>query len=466
MALSAAAVAHRSSAAGLQSGEAAATFPTTPTTPDLLREYKWRFFAERLGQDVPLTNVESVTWDEGGSSGAITTGTITVRDPAYGLGPQITVDEGDQIRCEVDGGGGFLELWTMRIASPDVTVKAAQRTFQLANDLDLLNRSDDDFLFAAGKGTAHPNGWTVDQIILSVCLKYGVKVGAVPVGQYRRRKSWSWRAYSPLRAIQEALNTERQHTGRRFVVRWTAAALWITPLQRNPSLLGLGPSLIDAELQSHLPAGENTSGINEGYFASAVTMRGLRNEPVGKDKQGRDKVAPHKMEVYVPSPASIARFGYVHRIVWSGDAKEEADLGEEALQYLAAVAKPIKEVTLTHIGIPGIRLGDAMKIGVGDAALQNQIVWVSEISYTLSPSDFTMVLTVTFDDPYLDKVAEMIQSRVADTIQGAQQIANHLKPKVAKARAEADTVTGSQLPGYFGGDSAAALDAHTGVTIG
>ncbi len=451
-----AATAHAMSAEGRQGAEASPpSLSASPTRPNLLQSYRWRFWAVRGSSRVQLHGIESVTWDD---ANAILTGTVTLRDMPYGIATQLQVDEGDQIACEVDSGGGFSELWKMRISSPDVTVKERQRTYQLANDLDLLNRSDSDWYFKAGKHTDHPAGWLTHDVIAAVCRDYGVSIGLIAEGTYRRRKSWSWRSYSPLRVIEEALNVERQHTGRRFVVRYDKGRLWVTPLRRNPDLLELGTSLIEAELQSHLPRGETASGVNEGYFASSVTLRGLRNEPKKKDKQGRVSQAVRKMQVVRTSAASVLRFGFVHRIVWSGDAKTEADLEEEALQYLAAVAKPIKQVTLTHTGIPTIRRGDAIKLAIGDASLQNQIVWVTEASFTLSPSDFTMALTVTFDDPYLNKISDLIQSRVSDTQLGAEKIAKHLKPKKAKTRAPGDPLTsGDALPS----DTQARIDRNT-----
>lgn len=439
------AAAHAISPAGRQTQEAKPpSLSAIPKTPSLLRVYEWRAFMLRGAEKVRLNAVESVTWDD---ENMILTGTLTLRDLPYGLGGQLTVDEGDMISLEVNGGGGFAELWRMRISSPDVTMKARQRTFHLANDLDLLNRSDADWYFKAGPKTDHPNGWTYDEVVAAVARDYKMSLGVVTVGEYRRKKSWSWRGYSPLRVIEEAMNVERQHTGRRFVARWAGQRLSITPLRRSETLLELGPTLLDAELQSHLAAGETSSGINEGYFASAITMRGLRLEPRGKDKKGHQKPATKKMQVQVPSPASVARFGYVHRIVWSGDAKTEADLQEEALQYLAAVAKPVKTVTLTVPGIPHIRRGDAIKLALGDEQLRNQIVWVTQASHVLDPSQYTTAITVTFDDPYINRTAELIQSRVSDTQIGAEQIAKHLKPKKAKTRAPvAPPVGGSGLP--------------------
>jgi hypothetical protein len=441
---------HAASREGQQHAGARAKYGPPDLRPDLLQRYRFRFFGVRPGyKDALLGTVEACSWDDGAANrGAITTGSVTVRDRALGVGPQVHLDIGDQMRLEADAGGGYQEVWTMRVSNPQLSEKEGQRTFDLANDLDLLARSEDDFYFQAGPGTGKPNGWTFDEVIRHVCQMYGVRLGAIPKGKFRRKKSWSHRNVSPLDVFQMALNVERQHTGRRFVIRWARGMLWILPLQRSPHLLALGPSLIEAAYSTHLAAGQGADGINEGYFASAVTIRGLKNAPTKKDKKGHLKPQFNKIHASVESPASIRRFGYVRRVVWSPDAKTDKDLVEQARQYLAAVAKPIKSLTLTHAGMPFLRRGDAIKLGLGDTALRSQIVWVTEASFSLSPSDFTMVVTVTFDDPYVDKVAKRIQDHLATTQKGAGAILKKTrpKPKPGTARAGKKPSEGSGLP--------------------
>jgi hypothetical protein len=396
---------------------------------------------------VLLANVEDASWDDGAPNrGAVTVGSLTIRDPAYGQRPTITVDEGDRVRCEVNAGAGFKELWEMRVATPRLSAYQRQRTYTLANDLDLLDRSTDDFIFPAGKGTSHPNGWTFDEIIAKVCKDYGVKIGALAKGTFRRKKTWTWRGVPPTQVFQLAMNQERIHTGRRFVVRYEKGALYVLPLKRSPHLLALGPSLIEAAFSSHLAAGQGASGVNEGYFASALTVRGLRDQPLGKDKKGHRKEKKHKIHAQLESPQSIKRYGYVHRVVWSPDAKTDAELLQQGREYLAAVAKPIKELTLTHAGIPGIRRGDAIQLGLGDEALRKQIVWVVEVQFRLSPGDFTMDLTVSFDDPYVDKVAKRIQDKLQETQAAAAGKKKKPQPIKAASRKDKPASDGSKLP--------------------
>lgn len=455
--------AHARSTAGQQAADKKVTYGPPDIRPDLLQFYDFRFFAMRSGyDDTQLHNVEQVGWDDGAPNrGAVTIGQLTLRDPSYGESAHITVGEGDRVRCEVNAGSGFQELWTMRVSQPQLSAYARQRSYSLANDIDLLDRSTDDFVFRAGKGTEKPNGWTFDQVIATVCRKYGVRIGALAVGKFRRKKTWAWRGIPPTLAFQQAMNTERVHTGRRFIVRYSKNALWVLPLRRSPHLIALGPSLIEAAYSSHLPQGTSGTGVNEGWFASALTLRGLRDEPIKKDAKGHNVTKKHKIVAQLESPASIKRFGYVHRVVWSPDAKTDSELTKQGNEYLAAVAKPVKELTLTHAGMPFIRRGDAIQLGLGDEALRKQIVWVTEVSFSLTAGDFTMDLTVTFDDPYVDKVAEKIQAKLQETQAAAAGKNKKKKPVPIKAGSRKDKPAsdGSKLPGAVS-SAAAAWDSH------
>lgn len=329
----------------------------------------------------------------------------------------------------------------MRVSEPALSVPLWQRTYQLANDLDLLARSTDDFLFPAGVNTAHPNGWTFDEVIREVCRRYGVEVECV-AGTFKRLKTWAWRNVSPLECFQKAMNTERLHTGKRFQVKWQRLrsgrhGVKITTLRRNPHLLALGSSLIEAAYSAHLARGQATFGVNEGYFASALTVKGRADIFTGVDIQGHNKTTSDKMEIAITPQNSVVakkardRFGFVHRIVWSADAKTLADLQQQGEEYMAAVAKPVKELTLTHVGIPTIRRGDAIQLGLGDAALLKQIVWVTDVQFSLLPADFTMQITVSFDDPYIDKLQHLFESEGSATT-----------PKPAKSSGRSDVPSG------------------------
>jgi hypothetical protein len=408
--------------------------------PNLLVWYQHRFFAIRGGNSTLLTNVEEATWDDGAPSReAIMSGTITLRDPSYGLGPRIKVDEGDLIRCEYTGGAGWKEMWTMRVHDPGYAAKDGQRTYNLTNDLDLLSRSTDRFLFRVGPGTPHPAGLTMDQIIGIICDKYHVDVDCVK-GKYVRKRTWAWGYISPLEAIRRAITGERAHTGRQFTVQFRAGKLLITERKRNPHLRLLGRTLIDAAFKSHLARGETVDGLNtsEGYYASHLTVRGLATNFVGTDLMGHAKQANTKIIAGAHSNEAWHKYGFVHRIVWSSDAKTYADLKREGAEYLRWTAKPIRELTLTHPGIPSVRRGDAIQLGLGDAQLFKQIVWVREAQFSVTPGDYVMTLTVTFEDPFLKGPQEL--NLLTDDPTTAESIAAGQKPKPKKHKVRSDGI--------------------------
>lgn len=372
--------------------------------PNLQVTPTFRFAAVRASGAIDrLTHVESVTWED---VNAILTGTMVLRDSAWDEGSAVKhLDQGDRVVCQVDehDGRGFNELWFMRVYRPQLAVNDAQRTVQLVNDLDLLRQSDDNFLYKPDH--AHVGGWTTTEIITDICKRYQVPIGAIALTT-RKRAKFHLKRHSPLDAIRVQLRWELRHTRRRYVVRYEGGRLYILPLTRSTHLLGLGPTLIDAAFSSELAP----------EFASALLLHGLVEYTYGTtDKQGRAIKNTQKMHVYKVATAAVNRFGFVRKIMFSPDARTDAQLQSEAANYLAEVAKPLKKLTLTHAGIPRLRRGDAIKLGIGDDALRKQVVWVYEVSHSLTSSGYTMVVTVIFDDPYTDHIATKLKFRLKKT---------------------------------------------------
>jgi hypothetical protein len=360
-----------------------------------------------------LDNVESCSWDD---NNAIMRGQLVTRDQEFDRTPPPAIDIGTVVRCDVDQGGGFSELWRMRVSDPQLTVSDQQHTFTLANDLDLLLRSEGMFAYPAG-AMAGPvptkQGLYGHDIIKDVCKRFHVKIGRLYKGTRRMRKAWS-QSISPIDVIRYVVKRERQLTGRRLVVKWKNNSLYVVPFVRNPKLLGLGPTLIEAAFQQGL-APEFASAMRL-YSINAVT-RGYR------DKKGRKKTKPAKNFVDVASSSSVRRFGYVRRVLDSPDATTQAMLLKEAQAYLAYVAKPIKKLTLTHTGMPRLERGDAIKLQLGDAGLRNQIVWVYAIHNELAAGSYQQQITVIFDDPYVDDKGRSILWKLRETAAEAKATA-------------------------------------------
>jgi hypothetical protein len=407
---SATAAAQRVTAQGIARADAPYQYGNTELFGgDLARPPHFRFTAIRQDNDpVELAHVESASWDD---VNAILTGQVTVRDPIFGAGSDFTLGQGDQIVCEVTSPTGvFGELWTMRCYEPQLAVNDRQRQFRLVNDLDLLRQSEGNFLYGATSSKIptglkkKAGGWKGDEIIKDVCDQFKIPVSIQATFTFKRAK-WVWKRASPLEVIRTCLLAEKRHTGRRMVVRFDAGTLYILPLQRSVQLRALGPTLIDASFRSLLPP----------EFASAATLHGLVEYSYGQDPKGKEKHKPQKMHVYMESTASVSRFGYVHRVLFSPDSKTDAALKEEAAAYLAAAAKPLRRLTLTLPGIPRLRRGDAVQLAIGDDSLWRQIVFVDQISHQLSTAGYTMQVTCIFDDPYIDRRQQSILFRLKGT---------------------------------------------------
>lgn len=378
---------HRSQGQGNHRADLPFNYGPPDTFPDLARSPKFRFALVKATGDIfELDRIEAATWDD---SSAILTGTLQLRDAVFATagGKIPSVDEGDRVICEVDEGHGFSELWVMRLYRPQlISANDGTRSFELANDLDLARRSEAWFRYKADK--AHPHGWYGHEIIEDVCKRFNIPIGGMYVST--KRFQLVVKRCSPLEIIRNIVLKERRKAGRRLVVRFEHGRIYVLPLQRSAHLLALGPTLIDATMKSQLPD----------EFASAVTVRGITDNGQGGLFT---YFGGQKAHGYLESAASIARFGYVHRIFFSPDARTDAELLAEAKSFLTAVAKPVKTLTLTHRGMPRLRRGDAIMLSFGDESLRKQVVWVYEVQHSLVAGRYEMTVTVIFDDPFVPR---------------------------------------------------------------
>lgn len=376
-----------------------AVYPDLDHTPKFLFAV-WKQDPQEV---VTIDNMTSCTWED---ANAITTGemNVIVNQVTHPDGPGVR--EGDRILCACDEGGGFKPLWVLRVSDvQEVSANDGTWQFQLANDLDLLRRSDDFFIYRANK--SHPGGWWGHDIIIDVARRYGITIGGV----YRSKTKMTIPAQkpmhgrmthgmktrmSPLDVIRNVVLQERRLSGRRLVVRYEYGSLYVLPLTRNPSLLALGPTLNDMQMESRL--------LDQ--FASSVQLWGLKTAP--GDKFGgplaMDANNVKKPWVDITSPKSVARYGFVHKILYSPDARNRKELKDEAQRFLTAVARPWRTVTLTHQILPRVRRGDAITLQVGPSDIRHRIVWVGNVTHTLDATgQYQTTLTLIFTNPFNPK---------------------------------------------------------------
>lgn len=105
------------------------------------------------------------------------------------------------------------------------------------------------------------------------------------------------------------------------------------------------------------------------------------------------------IQASVVSAAGVARYGYIHRNLFSADAHSDAEAEQEALQWLAAVAVPERSLTITIDDDPLLKRGDAMWISIPSFGVR-RLVWVTSASHRGSGGRATMDVELTFFDPY------------------------------------------------------------------
>ena len=360
--------------------------------------------------------VESVSWlDES----AILNGEIALRQAPYVKKP-IPALAGHQVLCEIANSpnGPFRELWRMRVSQPSREFKEGTAGFSLQSDLALLQASEDDFRY--GKGKRYKRGPFGHTVIRDICRRYGIKVRSVPRMKHRIRKMVMLNV-SPLDAIVRVLKLEHTDTGRRFAIYFERGKLEIRPLRRSNLLLELGPSVINAAL---------TDSIREN-FATAVTVRTSASEEKPKDTKGRKVKGKKKIVVKVRLKSAVNRYGYIHRVVFAQDADTRGEARTQGLRYLARLARPQREATITHRGIPWIKRLQAIRLSFPEQQVR-QIVYVRSVRFTLSPQGLDMELSLMFDDPYVD---ERLDKITEDLVEVAEK-RGRPKPKKKKAKPE------------------------------
>lgn len=324
--------------------------------------------------------IENIAWQD---QSAVLTGTASFRlnrDP-------IDVSEGHRMRLEWSHANGrWVELWTMRILSPEKGVAGHTTGVQLADDLTYLTLSKDDFHYHANK--SRKAGWLPHEIVAAICKRYGVKIGHLPKTKHRIKKM-SLTNVSPLDAIVWALKKEREAEGTKMRIAWRNGALTVTPLTRSKELLVMGDTLIDAAY---------TRAVLREGFATVVKL----TSSAYKGKKGKKR----KLTVTVRSAAGIKRYGYVHQTMTSTQADSVAEGTRIAKRHLAKVARPEQTLSLTHPGIPTLRRLHALKVALPDIGVQ-QIVYVTGVNHRLDAQGYTMDVSVRFDDPFVDDSASV-----------------------------------------------------------
>lgn len=327
---------------------------------------------------LPITPAtESFEWTD---DQAVLRGTITFRRPESTKG-SLPIGRGHQVRCQVKSGSNWRELWRMRLKSPDTDVGAATVTCEMADDLELLAASKDDFHFGKSKKNK-PKGWLPHQIAVHICRLYGVRPGKIVRGKHRITKL-TLKNKSPLDVIRAAYAHERKKTGRRYIINMEGGKLNVRPFKRNPVLYTMA-ELIESALLSQQ--------TNEDKFATVLEAKGH----IGKGKQAK-KVRLTEFRRNV-----VRRYGYIKQQFNAGKVDSRADLRRQARRELAKRIRFKKTASLDHTCIPYIRRGDGVKMLLPAEGYKGKAAFVfcSSVTHTVSGSTRTMSLELKSNDPF------------------------------------------------------------------
>lgn len=360
-------------------------------------------FLALRGNAAPVPLDDLVTSAEWTDSGPNLTGRVGYRRPvniAYGSGaPKVTplpsVRQGDVIICRIaerpfpaasPDEGDFVDLWRMRVTEPITTgVESGDAELTLSTDLGLYRRSRYDWKFKQSK-KRKPSGWRAHEVAYFVARKAGIPIGKIPRGRHKLPNK-VFHNTSAIDVIEWAYKQEARHEGLRFVVHFRNGELTVDPLTYPKYLFEMGPAITSATV---------TRSLREKAYATSLTVRSDGK----KGKKGRDDIS-----VKVTAGANtLARYGRVHRIVKRGGLKTPAAARRYGKRLLAAQWRPVREISLVHPGIARVKRGDAVKLYLPEESL-SEIVFIKEVTHSVSPGGYDMALTMGFSSPFIDDLA-------------------------------------------------------------
>lgn len=374
-----------------------------PDFPLATQEFRFTVLRPDVKRD-PKMNidglVETVEWRDEGTFDNINSipvlrGTVQLRKP-HPSDPSLRdleIHDGHVIKCQVNWGGRWKEVWQMRIQKTTVAMADGAWTLELADDLQLLSRSMYDYKFAAGE-SKRKRGYRYWEIVRLVCKDAGIPLDKkMPKGK-RWIKDFNQQDISPLEAIRQAVEQEQEWTGRPHLIYWRDGELHVKRMRRNPLLYTFADQIRGGDI--------STSRKAEVY--TQVTAKGSGKVSKKKD-DGSKKEVTKDYEITVTDKAAVREFGLIHQTVNVGsDLESRTEVKHLAMQKIKESVKPLKVIEgFSHYGIAFVRRGDAVRINFPSEKIRGEAgyLWVTSISHSLSGGDYTMSmdLTTTLHDP-------------------------------------------------------------------
>jgi hypothetical protein len=407
-----------------------------PAFPLGSQEFRWAALATDKRPRLDISNiVESCEWRDEGTFDNLNAipvlrGSLTLRKPHPDELPKdLDLHDGNVIRCQVNWGGRWKEVWRMRVQKETVNVFDGGWTFELADDLQLASRSEYDYSFVSDK-EQRKKGWRYWEIVRKVCKEAKIPLDKkMPKGR-RWIKEFEEEAISPLEAIRQVVMMEEEWTGRKHVIFWRDGKLSIKRLRRNPLLFTLADQIRGGDISRTREAdiftavtGSATGDSDTSEEKGGDDDDGSDEEEEGEDTEdteGEDK--PKKDEAV--NKKAVGKYGYIHKTIDLGDKIEsEKEMKHLLKQKIKESTKTLEVIEgLSHYGIAFIRRGDAIRVSIPSEKIRGEkgYLFVTTISHSVSAGDYTMSLdlTTTENDP-LDP------NEIREAIEKAERLRKH-----------------------------------------
>lgn len=340
----------------------------------------------RRGTVVNLDDfVESFEWADEES---VMTGAVTLRrrDPSKPGQPKI--GNGMRVRCRArwPGRQKWYEVWTMRVQPTGADVVEGTVDVPLKDDLELIRRNRRRHVFRKTKKRGR--GWRADEVARAVARKGRFRLGSVAKGTKRFEKIIV--RGSDLDALKAAYEKEREHSGRRFVIRMRNGRVDIIAYRRNRILY-----VIEEQLEEALTQNEQK--------LRPVTVVEAKGR-IGKGSKSK------KVSVRVFRAKVVRRFGRITEEKDFGRVASRAELKRKAQRYLAKKIRIKRTAELTVPGIPFLRRGDGIQWktnepgwhGPSPESRDRSFVFLTAVRHSVgSAGDYTTWMSVTQDDPFV-----------------------------------------------------------------
>jgi len=335
------------------------------------------------GGNVNLSkHLESLNWDDGEDG---ITGSAIIRD-FKGL----RLREGDTLKLGIAASANkkhHREMWRCRVSTVRDDQGEGQLTVDFSDDSDeTLDGGEEDFKF---------NGVRADKALKKVAKKFNIKLGAIPKSKTKLKKL-TMKGVSARQALDQIIGEIKDDTGKGYRLDMRGKDLKVMPEKRPKGVAYELEKLLMGVIvtRSLAEQASTTEVFDEQDVEDSVDKDGNKKGGKKGDRKGGTK---RKAKGKATSAAKAERHG--------GKKKRKKSKGEGASKAKKRAkrdakenSRPTREVEVTHPGVPSLERDMAIKVfhkGKGERG----VVYVRSVSFSLTPGEFNMTVTATFERP-------------------------------------------------------------------